>query len=69
MCDAVMCEDIAGYYKPGPSLFYHFAAELFSPSAAELRGTAGPATLLLLTTQGAFILPFAFPPSFTPPLV
>lgn len=34
MCDAVMCEDIAGYYKRGPPLFYHLAAELSSPFCA-----------------------------------
>ena len=40
MCDSVMCEDMAGYYKHGPALFYHLPATF----PAQLRGNAATAT-------------------------
>lgn len=48
MYEAVMCEDIAGYYKWGPLLFYHLTAEfssLFCSTGTEAQPDQ-PCTLL-----------------------
>lgn len=69
MCDTVMCEDIAAYYKRGP--LYFITSQQSSPpfSTASLRGVAGPQPLSLVPTRGAFIVQFAFSPFYALPCV
>ena len=59
MCDAVMCEDIAGYYKCGPLYFItsqqSSLAFLLHSSEAQPDQPRSP-----LPTQRAFIVQFAF---------
>lgn len=58
MCEAVMCEDIAGYYKRGPLYFNTSQSSLaFLQHSSEAQPDQ-PRSLLL--TQGAFIIQFAF---------
>lgn len=59
MCDAVMCEDIAGYYEPGP--LYFITSQQSSLAFLQHSSQGQPdQPHSLLPTQGAFIVQFAF---------
>ena len=61
MCDSVMCEDMAGYYKHGPALFYHLPATFSAP----LWGNAATATFP--THQGFLLFNLHFDSVNPPP--
>lgn len=68
MRDAVMCEDIAGYYKPGP--LYFITSQQSSLAFLQHSSEAQPdQPVSLLPAQGAFIVQFAFFPFYVLPCV
>lgn len=59
MCDVVMCEDIAGYYKRGPP--YFITLQQSSLAFLQHSSEAQPdQPHSFLPTRGAFIVQFAF---------
>lgn len=68
MHDAVMCEDIAGYYKPGP--LYFITSQQSSLAFLLHSSEAQPdQPVSLLPAQGAFIVQLAFFPFYVLPCV